>query len=234
FVRSSSTWSAGIRVTECSILNAYIQLIDTAKNHEKFRVYVVLPLLPGFNTENAIEAVLYLTMRSISKDGNSLCSRLKDAGDRDSEIAIVIEDIEFERGIMNGQEVECGKFCSGWRKKLFGYDTCIQHRNPDKIDISDPVSDEFYTYFRKIARNNTLIFEEVFKTVPSDRVRHLGRNADYYTSPRMATTDPERAHQRLKEITGVVVEIPLDFRCEENFMPAITTKEGLIPITLWT
>jgi len=49
-------------------------------NHEKFRVYVVLPLLPGFSNVNAVQAVLYFIMRSINKGETSLYQRLIKAG----------------------------------------------------------------------------------------------------------------------------------------------------------
>ena len=48
--------------------------------NEKFRVYIVLPLLPGFDNINAVQAVLYFIMRSITKGENSLYKRLERAG----------------------------------------------------------------------------------------------------------------------------------------------------------
>ncbi len=46
------------------------------RSHEKFRIYIVLPLLPGFDNVNAVQAVLYFIMRSITKDETSLFKRL--------------------------------------------------------------------------------------------------------------------------------------------------------------
>jgi hypothetical protein len=48
--------------------------------NEKFRVYIVLPLLPGFDNINAVQAVLYFIMRSITKGDASLFKRLERAG----------------------------------------------------------------------------------------------------------------------------------------------------------
>jgi hypothetical protein len=48
--------------------------------NEKFRIYIILPLLPGFDNVNAVQAVLYFIMRSITKDETSLFKRLKKAG----------------------------------------------------------------------------------------------------------------------------------------------------------
>ncbi|CAF1485316.1 unnamed protein product, partial [Didymodactylos carnosus] len=110
----------------------------------------------------------------------------------------------------------------------------IQHENPENIDITDPVSDKFYTFFRETAHKNTLIYEEVFATVPSDRIRDLIKDENYRTAPKLVDTDPERAHARLKEIRGLVVDIPLYFRHDENYMPSATTKEGMVPDIIWT
>ncbi|CAF1638318.1 unnamed protein product, partial [Didymodactylos carnosus] len=40
-------------------------------------------------------------------------------GDRDSETAIVIDDVEGESCWFDGVQVTIGKFCSSWRRKIF-------------------------------------------------------------------------------------------------------------------
>ncbi|CAF1091406.1 unnamed protein product [Rotaria sordida] len=115
-VRSIGPWSAGTRITEISIQNAYIEMINAAKyfiyienqyfvtltnsskihnqvgdalyqrvlrahtSAEKFRVYILLPLLPGYDNANTIRATLYYTMQSITKTEKSLFKRLEAAG----------------------------------------------------------------------------------------------------------------------------------------------------------
>ncbi|CAF2780797.1 unnamed protein product [Rotaria sp. Silwood2] len=54
----------------------YRRIVRASINKEKFRVYVVLPLLPGFSNVNAVQAVLYFIMRSINKGETSLYQRL--------------------------------------------------------------------------------------------------------------------------------------------------------------
>ncbi len=66
----------------------------------------------------------------------------------------------------------------------------IQFENPKNIDINDPVSDEFYHYFRDVARKNALIYEEVFVTLPTDRVRRFDHVGPYTETPKMKDTDP--------------------------------------------
>ncbi|UJR34309.1 hypothetical protein I4U23_021712 [Adineta vaga] len=63
----------------------YRRIVRACINKEKFRVYVVIPLLPGFSNVNAVQAVLYFIMRSINKGETSLFQRLKQAGINDPE-----------------------------------------------------------------------------------------------------------------------------------------------------
>lgn len=117
-VRSADDWSAGIKKTEHSIMDAYLDLIsqaqhfiyienqffitttnpakDDVKNtiglalvdkiteaHNKnksFKVYVCLPLLPGFDKMNAIKAVQYYNLRSIKFGQYSIYKKLKENG----------------------------------------------------------------------------------------------------------------------------------------------------------
>jgi hypothetical protein len=66
----------------------------------------------------------------------------------------------------------------------------ILHENPKNIDISDPISDIFYQFIRDTARKNTLIYEEVFGTLPSDHVRTFHDVGTYNSIPKMKDTDP--------------------------------------------
>lgn len=68
----------------------------------------------------------------------------------------------------------------------------IQFENPQNIDLSDPVSDQFYKYFRDVARKNTLIFEEVFSTLPTDHVRKFEDVGPYTEVAKLKDTNPIR------------------------------------------
>ncbi len=120
-LRSADDWSAGIKKTEHSIMNAYLELIreaqhfiyienqffitttnpdkdevkntiglalvekivDAHKKNRSFKVYVCLPLLPGFDKMNAIKAVQYYNLRSIKFGEYSIYKRLKEKGVED-------------------------------------------------------------------------------------------------------------------------------------------------------
>ncbi|CAF4783231.1 unnamed protein product, partial [Rotaria sp. Silwood1] len=261
-------------VVQNQIADVLFRRIERAhKNAEKFRIYVVLPLLPGFDNTNAVQGVLYFIMHSIIKGDISLFKRLEKAcippkdyinffsmrnhdilmgrlvnkifyhsynsdirglvsgsahindrslgGNRDSEFCVVINDLEEEDGRFNGQPI-CGM--------LLG----IQFKNPNNIDITDPVSDEFYSYFQDVAKQNTLIYEEVFATIPTDRTRTFAQVTAYNDMTKMKDTDPIKTQQKLKEIQGFVVEYPLYFLNEENDLPSMIPPGGIAPLIIWT
>lgn len=62
--------------------------------------------------------------------------------------------------------------------------------NPERIDVSDPVSDEFYHFFRETAKKNAAIYEEVFLTLPSDRVRKFEQLNSYSNQEKLKDRDP--------------------------------------------
>ena len=66
----------------------------------------------------------------------------------------------------------------------------IHFENPLGIDINDPVCDKFYRYFRDVARKNTLIYEEIFATLPSNRVRKFDQIDGYKGISLLKDTDP--------------------------------------------
>jgi len=266
----------------------YRRIIRANINKEKFRVYVVLPLIPGFSNVNAVQAVLYFIMRSINKGETSLYQRLKQSGvsnpedyitfygmrnwdilmgtlvteiiyvhsklmivddrmcicgsanindrslqgSRDSEFCLVVNDTEMIDSQLNGQIQKVGVFCSTWRKKLFRQILGI--KTEEERNVDDPCSDEFYEYFRQTARNNAQIYENVFNTLPTNRVRNFSEVYEYTGQSKLKETDPLTAHEKCKQIQGFVVEFPLEFLADDYLMPKWNTSEGMAPILLWT
>ncbi|CAF4256278.1 unnamed protein product [Rotaria sp. Silwood2] len=281
---------ANNRVVQNQLADVLFRRIQRAHTlHEKFRVYVVLPLFPGFDSVDALKAVLFYIMCSITKGDKSLFSRLEKAGisprdyinffgmrnhdvlmgrlvteiiyvhsklmiiddrmaicgsanindrsllgERDSEFCIVINDLEEEESRFNGQPVRVGKFCSSWRRRIFKMLLGIQFENPNNVDVTDPVSDEFYSYFRDVAKQNTLIYEKVFATIPTDHIRRFAQIPAYNKMATMKDTDPIRAQQELISIQGFVVEYPLYFLDEEDYLPNKISLLGFAPLVTWT
>ena len=70
----------------------------------------------------------------------------------------------------------------------------IQFENPNKINVNDPTCDEFYNQFRAIAKKNTIIFEHVFSTIPTDRVRTFQDVNTYTSAAKLKDLDPIRVN----------------------------------------
>ncbi|CAF4827457.1 unnamed protein product, partial [Rotaria sp. Silwood1] len=107
-------------------------------------------------------------------------------------------------------------------------------KNEEEMSVDDPCSDEFYQYFRQTAKKNAQIYEEVFNTLPTNRVKTFTEVENYVQPPKLRDTDPLTAHEKCKQIKGFVVEFPLEFLADDFLMPNWTTSEGIAPILLWT
>ncbi|RWS15968.1 phospholipase D2-like isoform X2 [Dinothrombium tinctorium] len=337
-VRSISSWSAGTKVTECSIHNAYLDVIHNAKhyiyienqffvtqssgkmaakdspvmneigealfrrivrafrNDETFRVYVLIPLLPAFEGElgtssgTALQAVTHWNMNSISRGSDSLLQRLqREVGDpmkyisfyglrnydelngklvteliyvhskliiaddkitiigssnindrsmvgyRDSEIALVIQDIETTEGLMNGQPYRSGRFSGSLRRFLFREHLGVLDSDSSKVDVRDPVCDKFYkdTWIATAAKNSS-IYEKVFGVVPSDDVHTFAQLRERQKKQWLSTSNFDEAQKLSKSVQGHIVLLPLLFLKDEDLQPAPGTKEALMPSSLWT
>ncbi len=63
-------------------------------------------------------------------------------------------------------------------------------KNEEEMNVDDPCSDEFYEYFRQTAKNNAQIYEDVFNTLPTNRIRNFTEVEKYVQKPKLKETDP--------------------------------------------
>lgn len=156
-------------------------------------------------------------------------------GKRDSEVAVIISDEAFEDGKMNGETFPCGVYAGRLRKFLFREHLGLLPSGDNGVDVTDPIADCFYKdVWLKTSKENTKIFEEVFKCIPSNSLRNfvsLKKNND---EPPLSRSNPEEAEAKLKAVKGFLVDMPLDFLCEEILTPSNLAKEGILGMTLWT
>uniref|UniRef100_A0A672KUH5 Phospholipase n=1 Tax=Sinocyclocheilus grahami TaxID=75366 RepID=A0A672KUH5_SINGR len=312
-LRSASDWSAGIKYHEESIHTAYVNAIENSEHYiyievlmscpfcvvhrdgKKYRVYVVTPLLPGFegniNTGggSAIQAVMHFNYRTMIRGDCSIISQLKKEmsdqwmnyisfgglrthaelegklvteliyvhskmliaddntviigsanindrsmlGKRDSEVAVIFEDIHTVKSVMDGQEYQAGRFGLSLRLECF---RMILGANTDpSIDVTDPISDQFYkeVWMTTAARNAT-IYQKVFRCLPSSDVRSIFELDGFLSKPGLEKEEPARAQEELKKIRGFLVQFPLQFLSEQNLLPPIGSKESMVPMDVWT
>ncbi|KAJ2076688.1 hypothetical protein H4R24_005560 [Coemansia sp. RSA 988] len=135
----------------------------------------------------------YVVMGSANINDRSMC------GNRDSEIAMVVEDTEPVVSTMDGRPYQAAKFAHSLRVQLCQehcglLEACDQMRYVNEafagtppIDTSrseaellemkrarkaveDPLADDFWEMWWNTASNNARIFREVFRCVPDDTV----------------------------------------------------------------
>nr|XP_003701686.1 PREDICTED: phospholipase D2-like [Megachile rotundata]XP_012136910.1 PREDICTED: phospholipase D2-like [Megachile rotundata] len=261
-----------------------------------FRVFVIMPLLPGFEGEvggpsgTALRAITHWNYASIAWGKSALLNRLIEAGiddpneyitfhglrthailngalvteliyvhskllivddntvicgsanindrsmvaTRDSEIAVIIHDQEFEDGRMNDIPFPCGKFAGSLRKHLFSEHLGLFKTNED-LDVTDIIKKSFYRdVWRARSYRNTEIFEEVFHCIPTDVVVNFNILKAYQADEPLSSSDPLLAQEKVKDIKGHLVDLPLKFLCNEDLKPAHGTVEGIMPTVLWT
>uniref|UniRef100_A0A671Q6H8 phospholipase D n=1 Tax=Sinocyclocheilus anshuiensis TaxID=1608454 RepID=A0A671Q6H8_9TELE len=274
--------SIGDALTE-RILLAY-------REKKKFRVYVVMPLLPGFEGDissggGAIKAIMHFNYRTMCRGEHSIIERLKCVmadcwikynsfcglrthadldgrlvteliyvhsklmivddctviigsanindrsmlGKRDGEMAVVVEDTEFQPSVMDGESYQAGSFALSLREECFRLVRGLLG------DISDPISDRFYkeVWMVTVAKNAS-VYDKVFSCLPTEAVLNYKILREYMSRPCMAIEDPAQACAELKKIRGFLVQFPLYFLSEENLFPSYNSKEGIMPIELWT
>lgn len=156
-------------------------------------------------------------------------------GRRDSEVAVIINDESFEEGRMNGETYPTGVYAGRLRRFLFREHLGLLDFDPDRrIDVTDPVSDAFYNgIWRRTSNRNTRIFDEVFKCIPTDNVQTFASLKAYLVEEPLSKTDVKAAEKRIQQIEGHLVDLPLQFLEKEILTPPATSKEGMMPISLW-
>ncbi|KAG6973427.1 hypothetical protein JG688_00003524 [Phytophthora aleatoria] len=218
------------------IANALVERIRRASdNNEKFRVIVLMPLLPAFpgkpddKDASSLRGVMHWQYRTICRGEHSIYQRLyqeledddpfkyiafyglrnhsvrEDAqarteevyihskvmivddrsciigsaninersmcGDRDSEIAVLVEDHEMEEEIAIADGTyNVGKFAHSFRMKLFEEHFGLEPGTPKYQKYQDPVSKDTWFSMQEQAMTNHQIYDSVFGCLPSDSV----------------------------------------------------------------
>ncbi|VDN02247.1 unnamed protein product [Thelazia callipaeda] len=291
--------SVDVRNEICKVLCERIK--RAYRSNETFRVYIMLPLLPGFEGDigapggSALQAVLHWTYKSLCRGPGSLIENLKkivpdpmeyvhigslrtyeilsgkllteliyihcklmivddryviigsanindrsQAGNRDSEVCILIKDFENVPSKMNGKLYDAGKFALTLRKRLMMEHLGLlpeQKRKPLKreIDLDDPVIRSFFVgTWGAIAKKNTEIFEKVFNVIPSDKLRDFEELRLHMLKVPLSESIPQVAEEYLRDLVGNLVEFPLNFLAHANLAPGLTSKEGIVPSSVFT
>ena len=105
--------------------------------------------------------------------GSAIINDRSMLGDRDSELAVIINEkqelVNIKTGIkfiMNGKSnYKSSNFAIEFRKNLMAEHLGISGNDPI---LNDPVSDQFFSLFLNRAKNNTQIYHYIFACYPDD------------------------------------------------------------------
>ncbi|KIJ51188.1 hypothetical protein M422DRAFT_203211 [Sphaerobolus stellatus SS14] len=180
-------------------------------------------------------------------------------GDGDSEIALVVEDTDEIPSRMNNQPYMATRFAATLRRQLYREHlglilpqnldgprdpiTSFMHAAPIPNDydensredrlVADPLCDNTMNLWQGTAKKNRDIFTEVFRPVPSDLVQNFEVYKNYVPKVKSGHIVPdiplEHAKERLSDIRGALVEMPLQFLADEKSLIDGPEWKGLNP-----
>lgn len=140
---------------------------------------------------------------------------------------------------MNGQTYPCGRVAGALRKRLFREHLGLIDEDPIRldIDINDPCSEEFFKKtWQNISTRNTELYGDVFHCIPTDKVHSFSELKKYQEENAQTLWHKDRAaaNRKIDLIQGNLVDMPLEFLCNEVLTPRNTSMEGMMPTALWT
>jgi len=158
-------------------------------------------------------------------------------GMRDSEVNVVIEDVDFIPTMLGGTPWQAGSFAYGMQTALLAQHLDCSQEDIEEGVFADPLSTEGLNAIREIARRNTEIYEDLYKVLPSDSVRTWAdlsawRAAGQSTNDITKVPDADTAERKIQEVRGRLVQYPIDFLIDDDLVPSAVTAVALKP-TCW-
>ncbi|CAG8605205.1 4974_t:CDS:10 [Funneliformis mosseae] len=116
-------------------------------------------------------------------------------------------------------------------------------KHPTKTDlvVMDPLSDEFYDYWRTTAHNNTETYRSVFRCVPDDNVVDWEQYEKFVPDParvqpcHVANSEAteEDVRKKLGNVRGHLVTFPTKFLNQENLLGSVISN-AVTPAEIFT
>ena len=136
-------------------------------------------------------------------------------GERDSEVAVIVEDVEMISGNMNDKPLQVGKFSHNLRCRLqkehLGLLTA--KNKVHELNVKDPLVNSLITGISNQAKENMLIYERVFrsKILPTNHVWNYDDLKSWTALQGLVDIDQKLAEEELKNIRGNIVIFPAAF-----------------------
>lgn len=141
-------------------------------------------------------------------------------GQRDSEIAVVVNDEKKVESVIDGNKVMVSEFAYTLRMRLFKEFTDCE----DEEILRDPLSENFKNLWKTSSENNTVLYRHIFKCVPDDSITRVDHVENFEKESNL------HDYNKLKHcFKGFLVDFPLNFLKEESLKISIFNKEYLLP-----
>lgn len=133
-------------------------------------------------------------------------------GARDSEVAVMIEDVNLIDGTMNNQPYQVGKFAHSLRCHLLKEHLGVLNDHLE-IDVEDPLRYSFRNGISDQAIKNTRYYETVFRgrILPTNHVWNFEDLKNWQSIEGTADVFPEEAGEDLSKVRGHIVIFPALF-----------------------
>ena len=161
-------------------------------------------------------------------------------GERDSEVALVIEDRAQVPAMLSGQPVTVSRRIRELRVRLLKEHLGLLRlpsTDPRVELLLDPTADAFYhDVLRKQASLNTQIFRELFHCLPDDCVDSWEEYRRFTETPRVHVLDEQlgiNSLEMLDAIKGNIVLFPTQFLRKEDLTASLLSFESLLPVEVY-
>ncbi|XP_065911385.1 phospholipase D2-like [Dysidea avara] len=135
-------------------------------------------------------------------------------GNKDSEVSVIIEDVDMVTCPINGQPIQVGRFAHSLRTHLFREHLGLLDNSEGEKTVEDPVIRHFYegTWMNTAVRN-TRRLQRVFggKCIPTDDVRTFAELVVYRKETGTMETDEKETEKLLEGVKGHLVTFPTHF-----------------------
>eukprot|EP00828_Plagiopyla_frontata_P033709 TRINITY_DN4377_c0_g1_i1.p1 TRINITY_DN4377_c0_g1~~TRINITY_DN4377_c0_g1_i1.p1 ORF type:complete len:252 (+),score=53.78 TRINITY_DN4377_c0_g1_i1:109-864(+) len=186
----------------------------------------------GILNEKPVTEIIYIHSKLLIVDDKTVLigsANINDRsmlGNRDSEIAMIIEDQEAIKTVMNGETYKARKFAHTLRQEIFQ-----EHFGLTPEESIDPLAEEMFKKISETAKNNTQIYRELFYPYPDDYIIQL---SDLDKPEMKAFADIDTYKEKSCKIIAHVVEQPIHFLEKENLTFKCFNKEYLVPEVSFT
>uniref|UniRef100_A0A8C7XPR9 Phospholipase n=1 Tax=Oryzias sinensis TaxID=183150 RepID=A0A8C7XPR9_9TELE len=228
------------------------RIIKAHSEGKKYRVYVVTPLLPGFEGDintgggSAIQAVMHFNYRTMNRGEFSIISQLrKEMGDQwinyfsitglrthaelGGKLVTELIYVHSKMLIADDNTVIIGKRFMKNQKKIT---QCRWRRKVTQTQEQGCYIPPFCHFPHSGVKAKEHV--SVFRCLPSSDVHSIQELEGYLAQPGLDKENPALAQEELKKIRGFLVQFPLQFLCEQNLLPQIGSKEAMVPMEVWT